>query len=143
MGEYLGFREIRLEFLRCRLKNKEDYYGELPKHPDWPPDPTSHYADKWPGWERFLRINHDHCFLEFTELVVNAKINNVVTMADYFRLCKSIYTWPFNPEKVYKNWPGEKEFLRQVKKAKIPVFDPDPEGDIPKSLLWSDYEATA
>ncbi len=143
MKKYLTFQQIRLEFLRCRLKNANDYYEELPKHPNWPPDPQNYYEDKWPGWKTFLFSDHNHAFLALFDLTVDAKKHGVLTMADYLRLCRSHYSWPFNPEKVYEDWPGEKKFLEMVQEAELPFVSPLLEKVPPEFFLRERNSATA
>lgn len=141
---YLTLGQIQLEFLRCKLKDEKDYYAELPKHPDWPNNPEIYYAEKWPGWKIFLLSSHKYRLLDLSELVIEAKKQDVKNMTDYLALCKDEARWPFNPEKVYVDWPGEKKFLKMVRGAKIPPTKPPLEEDIfLLSNFWGKESATA
>lgn len=133
MKDFLSFSKIRDELLKCRMNSPDDYFETLYKHPDWPENPEVYYVDKWKGWDHFLLVEAERNFISFKNLLFEAKKNQVKTMEDYRKLCKKPNHCPFDPEKVYQEWPGEDVFLELIQKIELPYISP-----LLQKIPWSE-----
>ncbi|HRQ71041.1 MAG TPA: hypothetical protein PLW78_12135 [bacterium] len=122
--EMLSYKKLKQQILKCHMTCIQDYYDELPKHSDWPKNPEFYYAGVWISWDKFLAVNYNRNFYNFQDLLLFLKEKGIRTMNEYYELCMKKRFYPLNPEKLYKEWPGEEKFLSMIQTAEEPYNNP-------------------